>query len=93
MRVFINREPREGPWGGGNKTLSGICDFLKREGHDVFFDLVDNLDILVCFDPRPNDKGVWYQTLWDYKQMHGAKIIQRVGDLGTHSKPELFEIV
>ena len=93
MRIFINRKPRGGPWGGGNKTLSGICNSLTQKGHEVFFDLVPNLDVLVCFDPRPNEKGVWYQTFLDYKARFGSKIVQRVGDLGTHSKPELFQLV
>ena len=93
MRIFVNREPRQGPWGGGNKTLAGICEFLRKEGHEVFFDLVEGLDVLVCFDPRPDHRGIWYQTLWDYKQRYGSKIVQRVGDLGTHSKPELFDLV
>ena len=93
MKIYINREPREGPWGGGNKTLSSLCEKLKSSGAEVVFDLVPGIDVIFCFDPRPNSKGVWYQNFLDYKSFSGARIIQRVGDLGTHSKPELFSLV
>ncbi len=93
MKIYINREPREGPWGGGNKTLSSLCEKLKASGAEVVFDLESGIDVIFCFDPRPNNKGLWYQNFLDYKSFSGAKIVQRVGDLGTHSKPELFSLV
>ena len=49
--------------------------------------------LIFCFDPRPNESGIWYQHFLNYRQAHNAKIIQRVGDLGTHGKPELTELV
>ena len=93
MKVFINRAPKEGPWGGGNKTLSSLCEKLKKSGAQVVFDLAPGIDIIFCFDPRPNNKGIWYQNFLDYKAVSGAKIIQRVGDLGTHSKPDLTKLI
>ena len=31
-KVYVNRRPVTGPWGGGNKTLSGIVDYLSDIG-------------------------------------------------------------
>lgn len=93
MKIYINREPVTGPWGGGNKTLSALCDRLKKN-NDVVFQLEKDIDVIFCFDPRPNSKGIWYQHFLNYKNANpGTKIIQRVGDVGTHSKPELTELV
>ena len=36
MKVFMNRQPVEGPWGGGNRTLITIVERLKlRKRSDV----------------------------------------------------------
>ena len=93
MKVYINREPVSGPWGGGNKTVSALYNQLRQGGHEVVSQLREGIDIIFCFDPRPNKYGEWYQHFWNYKQKYKCKIIQRVGDLGTHGKPELTNLV
>jgi glycosyltransferase involved in cell wall biosynthesis len=93
MKIYINREPKIGPWGGGIKTVNKLVDALKKRGYDVVFRLEDNIDVIFCIDPRPNAHGEWYQHFINYKQKNSTKIIQRVGDLGTHSKPELTSLV
>ena len=40
MKIYVNRKPVLGPWGGGSKVLSAIITQLKRAGHDVVHDLV-----------------------------------------------------
>ena len=93
MKIYINRQPVVGPWGGGNKTLSALCEELSKD-NTVVYDLEPNIDKIVCFDPRPNKKGVWYQHFLNYKHVYpNTKIVQRVGDVGTHSKPELTNLV
>jgi glycosyltransferase involved in cell wall biosynthesis len=94
VKVYINREPVSGPWGGGNKTVTALAENLKTNGHDVVFSLQQDIDVIFCFDPRPNNKNEWYQTFLDYRfQNNNCKIIQRVGDIGTHGKPELTNLV
>ena len=93
MKVYINRKPVSGPWGGGNKIVAALSIRLQESGHEVVHQLCENIDIIFCFDPRPNNIGEWYQDFWDYKQAFGCKIIQRVGDLGTHGKPELTSLL
>ena len=94
MKIYLNRQPVEGPWGGGNKTVTKLAEFLIKLGHQVVFRLEENVDIIFCFDPRPNTFGERYQHFLDYKGVHPrTKIIQRVGDIGTHNKPELTSLV
>jgi glycosyltransferase involved in cell wall biosynthesis len=94
LKIYLNRKPKKGPWGGGNKTISALAEALKKEEHEVFFDFNrPDFDVIFCIDPRPDHTGVWYQHFLNYKNQFGAKIIQRVGDLGTHGKPELFQLI
>lgn len=91
--IYVDRKPISGPWGGGNKTVQALCQKLS-ETYKVVFDLNNSVDLIFCFDPRPNKQGLWYQHYLNYKTLNpGVKIIQRVGDLGTHSKPELTNLV
>lgn len=94
MKIYFNRQPVTGPWGGGNKTLTAITDKMIQLGHQVAYDLEEDIDVIFCFDPRPNNKGVWYQDFINYKSKNNnCKIIQRVGDIGTHGKPDLTKLV
>jgi len=94
MKIYINREYVPGPWGGGAKPLGRMIEMLKAKNHEVDFDLKNQrYDVYVCWDPRPNSRGVWYGTLHDHRFKFGGKIVQRVGDVGTHGKPELTNIV
>ena len=94
MLVYLNRKPKSGPWGGGIKTVGMLYKSLIDDGHEVTFKLDrPGIDILFCFDPRPNESGEWYQNFLDYRNNFGSKIVQRVGDIGTHSKPDLTNLV
>jgi glycosyltransferase involved in cell wall biosynthesis len=94
MKILINRKPKTGPWGGGNKTVTKLIENLTNNNHQVVFRLEKDIDTIFCFDPRPNEFGEWYQHYINYKNSRPqTKIIQRVGDLGTHGKPELTNLV
>ena len=94
MKIYFNRKPVTGPWGGGNKTLTAITSALIDSGHEVVYKLEDGIDTIFCFDPRPNDIGEWYQNFINYRETNkDCKIIQRVGDVGAHGKPELTKLV
>ena len=93
MKIYINREPIHGPWGGGAKTVNKLVSVLKDKGHEVVFKLGPNIDKIFCFDPRPNNYGESIFNLLEYKKNNSTKIIQRVGDVGTHGKPELTKLV
>tara|TARA_A100001015_G_scaffold300106_1_gene385061 strand:- start:1013 stop:1933 length:921 start_codon:yes stop_codon:yes gene_type:complete len=94
LKIYINRQPKYGPWGGGIKTVNKLAERLLQDGHTVTYTLQENIDVIFCIDPRPNNFGEWYQHFINYKNLNPqTKIIQRVGDLGTHSKPELTGLV
>jgi glycosyltransferase involved in cell wall biosynthesis len=94
MKILINRTPKRGPWGGGAKTVNKLWDELTSRGHRVVPCLEPDIDIVFCIDPRPNEFGEGYEDFLNYREVFPAtKIIQRVGDLGTHSKPQLTDLV
>lgn len=66
---------------------------MSDNGHDVCHKLVKGIDVIFCFDPRRNERGYWYQDYLSYRSQNNCKIIQRVGDIGTHGKPELTDLV
>lgn len=96
MKIYFNRRPAQGPWGGGSKILSAIIQECYSRKHELFFEeelSKDNFDIMFCVDPRPN-QFVNFGALVNKKSLNPkSKLIQRVGDLGTHGKPELLELV
>ncbi len=94
MKIFLNRKSVSGPWGGGNKTLRLLEEAIKNRGHLLINDLQPDIDIIFCYDPRPGLNGLWYEDFIKYKTTYrNCKIIQRVGDVGTHSKPELTALL
>ena len=94
MKIFVDRKPVTGPWGGGNKTVMELCDQFKEAGHEVVHRLNhDDIDILFCFDPRDNEHGEGYRDYFNYRNTFLVPIIQRVGDCGTHGKPKLTDLV
>ena len=67
MKVYINRQPVSGPWGGGNKTVIALSQALRSSGRDVVYDLRHgDIDLIFCFDPRPNEAGESYGDMWNY---------------------------
>ncbi len=92
MKIFFNRKPVPGPWGGGSKVLSSLLKECLKRNYEITFDLNEKSDLIFCMDPRPNQEHD-FSMLYDKKKREGAKIIQRVGDLGTHGKPELLDLV
>lgn len=85
MKVHFNREPVAGPWGGGSKVLRAIVDACTQAGHHVTFSREPGIDVTFCMDPRPSPSGTFEDLL-----KIGAPIVQRVGDVGSHGKPELI---
>lgn len=93
MKIYFNRRPVGGPWGGGSKVLNAITQECRNRGHELFFEeqIQKDVDVIFCFDPRSTQK-VGYDDLRRQKSDKNV-LIQRVGDLGTHGKPELFDLV
>lgn len=88
MNVLFNRWPVQGPWGGGSKVLGEIIASVQKSGH-IAQSVPNNPDIVFCMDPRPASGFLDYESL----RSLNIPIVQRVGDVGTHGKHELFELL
>lgn len=97
MKVYVNRKPVAGPWGGGSKVLSAVIKSLSQAGHELVYDFVPGIDVIFCMDPRPgSEKGQYgYKEIYQYvhsTSVSRPKVIQRVGDVGSHGKPDLTNL-
>jgi len=84
--------PVSGPWGGGSKVLTAIIEECHTRGHSITNSFEKKVDLIFCMDPRP-DSVSSYDILLELRKRDESPIIQRVGDLGTHGKPELYDLV
>lgn len=95
MLVYVNRKPVVGPWGGGNVFLTTLVNALVDAGHTVVHKLMPDVDVIFCMDPRPGaETGLCgYQQLYIHSKTNKTPIVQRVGDVGSHGKPDLTQLV
>ena len=81
MRVCISRKPISGPWGGGNLFVKGMSTLLKNKGHQVFYDLVENLDYILMIDPRPSNYGIDANQIFNYKYRNPkTRVLHRINE-------------
>lgn len=53
MKVAIGYKIVTGPWGGGNRFVTALCESLTAKGHTVVHNLNDHdIDIILMIDPR-----------------------------------------
>mgnify|MGYP000963468013 CR=1 FL=1 len=61
LKISMNVEYQNGPWGGGNLFIANLKDFLESKGNEVIFDLFDpEIDIILIIDPRMLSENVTY---------------------------------
>ena len=89
MRIAFSSIPKNvsTPWGGGNVLLSRVQEALLDRGHEVVFSFDESCDLIYLTDPRVSTH------LYDISHHTKVPIIQRVGDVGTHNKPQLTEML
>jgi glycosyltransferase involved in cell wall biosynthesis len=81
MKVSINRKIVQGPWGGGNLFVKGLESSLKKRGHTVFYDLVDDLDYIFIINPVASNYGYPINDIVSYKNhFPNVKIIHRINE-------------
>lgn len=100
MKIYVNRKPIEGPWGGGVKTLAACIQAFKAAKHEVTFTLTSDVDVVFCVDPRKGSEKdqLGFDEIADFIVKNASaskriKLVQRVGDIGSHGKPELTKLV
>ena len=56
MKIYINRRPYDGPWGGGNNFVKAMYEYLPQMGFDIILDPFKVIpDIIFLQSPRPDD--------------------------------------
>ena len=46
MKIYFNRKPVVGPWGGGNKTLHALVEAVSRK-HEITYSLDEDVELLI----------------------------------------------
>ena len=61
MKIAIGFKTKKGPWGGGNKFVLSLSNYLKTNGHFVTYYLNDiDIDVILIIDPRFNHPNVTF---------------------------------
>ena len=64
MKIAIGMHIQEGAFGGGNQFGKLLTQFLRQQGHEVFFDLREpRLDLILMTDPRTSLRSVAFGPL------------------------------
>ena len=82
MKVFINREYVNGPFGGGNLFVKAFLEIAPKLGVQVGTRLNQKYDAILLLDPRPDDTtGLGIDDVRRYKLFQPkVKILQRVNE-------------
>ena len=81
MKILINRDVVEGPWGGGNKFVKAFYEFGRENGHKVVNKFEKGIDLVFLQDPRPNELGIGINEAYAYCTMsQNTKLIQRINE-------------
>ena len=84
MKISINSQYVDSPWGGGNLFIKNIYEYLVDKGHKVSFDLKDkNLDIILIINPRQfsTNTSYSYKRIAKYKlKNNNVKVVHRINE-------------
>jgi hypothetical protein len=80
MKIFINRKPVDGPWGGGNLFVKSFHEHFSKN-NKVVHQLEEDIDIIFMQDPRPGNTGISINEIVNYKNYFpNSKIVHRVNE-------------
>lgn len=89
MKVLVanpNSDPNL-PWGGGNVINSRLMKRMKAKGWELTNKLDGYMpDVCYCCDVRN-------EPMLQHAIVNDIPIVLRVGDVGTHSKPEILKLL
>ena len=94
MKIFFNRRPPSGPWGGGASFVKNMSDFLISKGHTVTYDLSNEgqIDIIFMIDPRPSQDCYSVNEIYEYKCRYpSAKILHRINECDKRKGTEFMD--
>ena len=85
LKISINVEYKEAPWGGGNLFIKNLKTYLEAEGHKVVFNLFEkDIDIILIIDPRMLSESVIYSIkdikFYQENINRNCKIVHRINE-------------
>lgn len=79
LKIYINRNPVVGPFGGGNAFVINFYRYALQNGLQVvelksryerFFKQEDIPDIYFCMSPHPDEKNLSLNEIYNFQQSH-----------------------
>ena len=81
MKVLVNREPVDGPWGGGNLLVRSLYEILPRHDVKIVSKFEKDIDLIFIQDPRYGNTGISINEIVQYKSKYpGTKIVHRINE-------------
>lgn len=80
--LYVNREPVDGPWGGGNNFIKAVYKYASTFGYRIVDNIVSDVDVILITDPRYDDtKKFSINEAINYKKSFPkTKIVYRVNE-------------
>lgn len=90
-KMYINRFPVNGPYGGGNNFVRALYEYSASNGIVPTNQLTDDVDVIFVIDPRYDQTGLSINEISTFKSMKPSTKIfyrinecdQRKGDVGV----------
>lgn len=80
-KVFVNRKPVLGPWGGGNNFVKSLFNFGKEFGILFTADPKEKFDAILMIDPRYDEIGISVNEISNYKKENpSCPVLYRVNE-------------
>ncbi|MDC3033724.1 hypothetical protein OA181_03480 [Acidimicrobiaceae bacterium] len=85
LKISINVEDKDGPWGGGNLFIKNLKTYLEADGHKVVFNLFEkDIDVILIIDPRMLSESVNYSIkdikFYQKKINKNCKVVHRINE-------------
>jgi len=80
-KMYINRAPVSGPWGGGNNFVKALYQYAPDYEINPTNKLTDDVDIIFMIDPRYDQTGVSIREIEAFKTAKpNTKIVYRINE-------------
>lgn len=86
MKIAINRKPVDGPWGGGNKFVKAVYDFVPADV-EITNHLSDDVDVIFLMDPR-KDGSFDAGDAFRFAASHRVQVVQRINECDARKGTE-----
>lgn len=83
MKIYINRSPIRGPWGGGAKFINAFHAIVPQMGHEIVSpsDYTAQPDVILCVGLTNDGQCIGVEQAIMYKMINPAvKIVLRVNE-------------